>query len=116
LPEKYSTNKWRKIAGNTEGYPLEIRSNTQIRDIRLEKDQHEILPITPGKNQSILLYVFDGKIKVNEKLTLEKGESVLIENGSPTFTAIETSDVVLFITNKDSIYFERGMYSGNQKQ
>ncbi|HZH64127.1 MAG TPA: pirin family protein [Flavisolibacter sp.] len=115
LPEKYSTNKWRKIAGNEDGYPLEIRSDTQIQDIRLEKGSKETLPITPGENQSILLYVFDGKIQVNDELILEKGESVLIENSSPAFKAIETSDVVLFITNKGATYFERGMYSGNQK-
>ena len=48
-------------------------------------------------------------------MILEKGESVLIEKASPTFTALETSDVVLFVTSKDATYFKGGMYSGNQK-
>jgi redox-sensitive bicupin YhaK (pirin superfamily) len=115
LPETFSSNGWRKIAGKGEGYPLEIRSDTQIQDIRLEKDSNETLPIDPGEHQSLLLYVFDGKIKVNNEIILGKGESVLIENTSPAFKALERSDVVLFVTNKQATYFEGGMYSGNQK-
>jgi redox-sensitive bicupin YhaK (pirin superfamily) len=114
LPEKYSTNEWRKIAGNEDRYPLEIRSDTQIRDIRLEKGHVQTLPMT-GDNKNILLYLFDGKIQVDDELILEKGESVLIDKASPVFTALETSDVVLFVTGKDATYFARGMYSGNQK-
>jgi redox-sensitive bicupin YhaK (pirin superfamily) len=115
LPEKFSINNWRKIAGNGKDYPLEIRSNTQIRDIRLETGRHETLPVVPGENESLLLYVFDGKIQVKEDFVLEKGESVLIEKESPTFSAVETSDVVLFVTNRNATYFDGGMYSGNQK-
>jgi redox-sensitive bicupin YhaK (pirin superfamily) len=115
LPEIYSVNRWRKLAGREEGYPLEIRSDTQIQDIRLEKGRSESLPITPGEKQIILLYVFDGSIQVNDDLLLEKGESVLIEKATPTFTALQTSDVVLFITSKEGTYFDKGMYSGNQK-
>ena len=115
LPQKYSINQWRKIAGKDKDYPLEIRSDTQIQDIRLEMGSSETLPITPAENQSLLLYVFDGKVKVNDEFILEKGESVLIEKASPTFTALQTSDVVLFITSKEATYFEGGMYSGNQK-
>jgi redox-sensitive bicupin YhaK (pirin superfamily) len=115
LPQTYSINQWRKIAGQGEGYPLEIRSDTQIQDIRLEKGQRESLPVTPGENQSFLLYLFDGRLQVADEIILEKGESVLIEKTSPHFTALERSDVVLFVTNKDATWFERGMYSGNQK-
>jgi redox-sensitive bicupin YhaK (pirin superfamily) len=115
LPQEYSINKWRKIAGNQDGYPLEIRSDTQILDIRLEKTRKETLPLIPGDDQSLLLYVFDGKIKINEEIVLERGESVLIEKTSPALTSLETSDVVLFVTSKDATYFAGGMYSGNQK-
>ncbi|HZH96509.1 MAG TPA: hypothetical protein VEY06_11515, partial [Flavisolibacter sp.] len=74
----------------------------------------QTLPMT-AENKNILLYVFDGKIQVNDELILEKGESVLIDTATPVFTALETSDVVLFVTGKDATYFARGMYSGNQK-
>jgi redox-sensitive bicupin YhaK (pirin superfamily) len=116
LPEKFSVQKWRKLAGTNKDYPVEIRSDTQIQDIRLEKGSSETLPISPGENQSFLLYVFDGSIQVNDEIILEKGESVLIEMTSPTFTALATSDVVLFVTNKESAFFEGGMYSGNQRR
>src|SRR4028118_1555016 len=43
LPEKYSTNVWRKIAGKEDSYPLEIRSDTQIQDLRLEKGRSETM-------------------------------------------------------------------------
>jgi redox-sensitive bicupin YhaK (pirin superfamily) len=115
LPEKYSINQWRKIAGKDKDYPLEIRSDTQIQDIRLEMGSSKTLPLIPVDNQILLLYVFEGKIQVNDELILEKGESVLIEKASPTFTALQTSDVVLLITSKEATYFEGGMYSGNQK-
>jgi len=115
LPEIYSLNKWREIAGKGSDYPLEIRSNTWIQDIRLEKDSLIALPIVPADNSSILFYVFDGEVKVNEELILHKGESLLIESEHPTFTAVQTSDVVLFVTDKNASYFEGGMYSGNQK-
>ena len=115
LPEKFSSNKWRKIAGKDKDYPLQIRSDTHIQDIRLEKGSNETLPTIPGEHQTFLLYVFDGKIQVNDEFTLEKGECVLIEGASPTFTALQTSDIVLFVTSKEATYFEGGMYSGNLK-
>jgi hypothetical protein len=59
--------------------------------------------------------VFDGKIQVNDELILEKRRKCIDRKTSPTFTALETSDVVLFVTSKDATYFEGGMYSGNQK-
>lgn len=116
LPENYSINKWRKLAGKDNDYPLEIRSDTSIQDMRLEETKSIALPLLPEDNQNLLLYVFDGKLQVNDEFILEKGESVLIEKTSPTFTALKTSDVVLFVTNKQATYFEGGMYSGNQKK
>ncbi|HZG25717.1 MAG TPA: pirin family protein [Chitinophagaceae bacterium] len=115
LPEKFSVNEWRKIAGKNKNYPLEIRSDTQIQDIRLEEGSSTTLPMIPGEKLSLLFYVFDGKIQVNDEFTLEKGECVLIEGASPTFTALQTSDIVLFVTSKEATYFEGGMYSGNLK-
>ena len=115
LPEKFSVDTWRKIAGKNNSYPLEIRSDTQIQDIRLLEGSSATLPMTADEEHSFLVYVFDGKVQVNDEFILEKGESVLIEKESPTFKALQTSDVVLFITSKEATYFEGGMYSGNLK-
>jgi hypothetical protein len=57
--------------------------------------------------------VLAGKINVHENMTLATGESVLIEMESPIFRAIETSDIVLFITQTNAVHFDGGMYSGN---
>jgi redox-sensitive bicupin YhaK (pirin superfamily) len=113
LPEIYSDNKWRKIAGKGDDYPLQIKSNTWLMDLRLENGKEIILPEVPAKNCAFLFYVFDGKIKVDDTLVLASGESALIENESPTFLAAETSDIVLFITQTDAVHFDDGMYSGN---
>ena len=67
----------------------------------------------PIKNASLLLYVFDGMIQVND-FCLIKGESLIIENEHPIIWAKKDSDIVLFITDKHTPFFERGMYSGNK--
>lgn len=115
FPEIYSLNTWRKIAGNGSDYPLKIRSATWIQDMRLVEHATQTLTPAINRNFTLLFYVFNGEIRVNENLVLRNGESVLIENEQLTFTGLQTSDVVLFITDKNSSYFEGGMYSGNQK-
>jgi redox-sensitive bicupin YhaK (pirin superfamily) len=112
LPEIYSENTWRTIAGKGYDYPLQIRSNTWLMDMRLEKGEEIILPEAPAENCTFLLYVFDGKININDT-TLATGERALIENESPTFRAAETSNIVLFITQTEAVHFDGGMYSGN---
>ncbi|GAA5040936.1 hypothetical protein GCM10011506_42060 [Marivirga lumbricoides] len=116
LEEVYSLNRWRKIAGRGEDYPLQIRSNTWLMDTRLEQDHQIELPNDNSYNIASLFYLMKGKIQVNENTIITSGESVLIENENPVFKALETSDIVLFTTQTDSVYFEKGMYSGNQKQ
>ena len=113
LQDTYSVNRWRKIAGKGKDYPLQIRSNTWLMDLRLEKGQEIILPKARSENCAFLFYLFEGKISVNETMALTTGESVLIEAEDPTFQAVETSDVVLFITQTNATHFDGGMYSGN---
>ncbi|KQT27629.1 pimeloyl-CoA dehydrogenase [Chryseobacterium sp. Leaf405] len=113
LPEIYSDNHWRKIAGKGDDYPLQIRSSTWLMDLRLEKNQEITLPEAPSENAVFLFYVFAGKINVNETMALVTGESVLVEMENPTFRATETTDIVLFITQKNAVHFDGGMYSGN---
>jgi redox-sensitive bicupin YhaK (pirin superfamily) len=113
LQDAFSINQWRKMAGKGGDYPLQIRSDTWLMDMRLEKGEEVLLPEIPGENKASLFYVFAGEIQVNGDLNLRAGESVLIENESPLFNALEPSDVVLFITQTNAAYFDGGMYSGN---
>jgi redox-sensitive bicupin YhaK (pirin superfamily) len=113
LQDAFSINQWRKIAGKGNDYPLQIRSNTWLLDMRLEKGEEVLLPEMPAENLTFLFYVFYGKVLINGNMLAATGESVLIENENPLFNAQETSDIVLFITQTDAIHFDGGMYSGN---
>jgi redox-sensitive bicupin YhaK (pirin superfamily) len=113
LPTIYSNDQWRKIAGNGKDYPLQIRSKTWLMDMRLKKGSATLLPENPAANTAFLFYVFNGEIQVNGNMLLNAGESVLIETEDPLFSALETSDIVLFITQTNAIHFDGGMYSGN---
>ncbi|MDC7217831.1 MAG: pirin family protein [Spirochaetales bacterium] len=113
LSETSSINQWRKIAGKGSDYPLQMRSNTWIMDMQLQIGEEVFLPELSIENTSLLFYVFSGEIQVNANIQLKTGESVLIENEFPTFLALETTDIVLFITQKNAKHFDGGMYSGN---
>lgn len=113
LSEANSINQWRKIAGKGNDYPLQIRSNTWIMDMQLQKGEEMFLPELSIENTSFLFYVFNGEIQVNANVQLNTGESTLIENENPTFIATETTDIVLFITQTNAKHFDGGMYSGN---
>lgn len=113
LDAVYSKNQWRKIAGEGDDFPLQVRSKTWLMDLRLENGEEIFLPELPAENLAFLFYVFDGEVMVNDNILLNTGESILIESENPIFLASETSDVVLFITQTDSVHFDGGMYSGN---
>jgi redox-sensitive bicupin YhaK (pirin superfamily) len=113
LPAAYSINRWRKIAGKGANYPLQIRSDTWLMDMRLDEGVKVHLPQPPAEDTVFLFYVFSGQIQVGEEIFLAAGESILIENEAPIFSALATSDVVLFITRTDAAHFDGGMYSGN---
>lgn len=113
LPEIYSIDQWRKIAGSGEDYPLQIRSDTWLMDLRLEQGEKIFLPETAHPEDVFLFYVFNGNVDANNNISLGMGESLLIENENPRFTALETSDIVLFITQTNAAHFDGGMYSGN---
>jgi redox-sensitive bicupin YhaK (pirin superfamily) len=116
LADVYSMNQWRKLAGKGIGYPLEIRSDTWVMDMRLEKQEEVFLPEMGTGQLGFLFYVFDGQVEVDGSMLLNKGESVLIENAHPGFKAIETADIILFITGLNADHFDDGMYSGNLQQ
>ena len=113
LPAVYSINQWRKIAGKGMDYPLQIRSDTWLMDMRLDQGVTGRLPQPPAENTAFLFYVFSGEIQVNEDIILAAGESVWIENEEPIFNSLSTSDIVLFMTRIGASHFDGGMYSGN---
>lgn len=115
FPTVFCLNQWRKIAGKDDDYPLRFRSNTWIQDVRLESEIQISLPEMPTKYASLLLYVFDGMIQVND-VSLSKGESLIIEDEQPIILSNKVSDLVLFITDKHTPCFDGGMYSGNKRQ
>jgi len=63
-----------------------------------------------------LCYVFDGEVLINEKTVLSKGESVMVKDEKIKCKATQTTDIVLFVTDENSTYFEYGMYSGNKSK
>ena len=110
----HSINKWRLIAGDSKDAPLEIRSKTLIYDLRLEVEKDSVLPELENNESTLLFYIFDGKALVNESIELIKGESLIIKDEKIKFKATQTTDIVLFVTDENSLYFENGMYSGNK--
>ncbi|MBC7935474.1 MAG: hypothetical protein H7Y86_09010 [Rhizobacter sp.] len=105
--------RWRAIAGKESSYPLQVRSSSWLYDIRIEKSNSQFLPSMPVKDATCLIYLFAGEITVNESVNLKRGESVLVENETIELSALQTSDALLFITDKNSTYSKGGMYSGN---
>ncbi len=114
--EAYSLDQWRVLAGKEESQPLQIRSSTWVYDMRLQKGMRGALPELPTAHASCLLYVFGGEVSVNVETTLVTGESLFMENESIRLEARQTSDLVLFVTDKNAEYTATGMYSGNQNK
>jgi hypothetical protein len=111
---KYSLNQWRALAGPDASFPLHIRSQTWVYDVRLEGGASLALPVAPVAAATSLLYVFEGEVLVNNQFRLTKGESLLMTNEAAQIVAGPTSDVVLLVTDPTSAYSDQGMYSGNQ--
>jgi redox-sensitive bicupin YhaK (pirin superfamily) len=114
LEEKYSENEWRLIASPTNSTPLQFSSDTWLYDIKVTTNNNFRLPELPTVNSSCLLYIFDGEVTINDVTNLSKGESLLVQNEPITFSAKQGAELVLFITKDDAIYYDKGMYSGNQ--
>jgi redox-sensitive bicupin YhaK (pirin superfamily) len=112
--ETDSIDSWRLLASPTEQTQLQFSSETWIYDTRLTTGKTIELPDSPKNELTGLLYVFQGNILLNNDINLLKGESVLFKNEQIDINAIETSELVLFITDENSEYYDGGMYSGNK--
>lgn len=113
FPDVNSLNTWRAVAGKGDDFPLQIRSNTWIYDINLERGKQQSLPALPIGNATCLVYVFDGSLAINETTVIQKGESVVVEDEEILFNAFEDCNIVLFVTDLNAPVFKEGMYSGN---
>jgi redox-sensitive bicupin YhaK (pirin superfamily) len=114
FPDVVSLNDWRAIGGKGDGFPLQIRSSTWIYDMRLEQGKQQSLPVSPVRNATCLVYVFDGSLSVNENIIIKKGESLVVENEEILITAVEACNIMLFVTDRNAKVFNEGMYSGNR--
>ncbi|MEO6931656.1 MAG: pimeloyl-CoA dehydrogenase, partial [Chitinophagaceae bacterium] len=116
LPSVYSENKWRLLAAPTTDAPLQLRSDTWIYDIQITAEKQIEIPTLPEKELTLLLYIFQGTAIVNNSITLNKGESILIKDEEHIHIQSGRSEMVLFATNEHTPYFDGGMYSGNQNK
>ncbi|QEC74649.1 pirin family protein [Mucilaginibacter ginsenosidivorax] len=113
FPDAISPNDWRAVAGKGDGFPLQIRSNTWIYDMRLEQGNQRSQPVLPISSATCLVYVFDGSLTVNKNIIIQKGESLVVENEEILLHAAGDCNIVLFITDLSAPAFKQGMYSGN---
>ena len=114
LEETDSFDKWRLIASPNENSQLKFTSETWIYDVTLTNEKEIILTDFDKEKMTGLLYIFHGEVTVNKDLNLKKGESIVFKNEDLNIQATETSEMVLFVVNENSTYFDGGMYSGNQ--
>lgn len=114
LPDVYSENQWRLIAGRDDSdAPLILRSSTWIWDMRVTEQKVLDLPDVTKGDLTFLLYVFQGAARVGD-VPLGKGESLIIKDESNVNVQSEGADLVLFATDERSHYYAGGMFSGNQ--
>jgi redox-sensitive bicupin YhaK (pirin superfamily) len=114
LESVHSENKWRLLASPTKETTFQFSSQTWLFDMKIKENTSTVLPELPKNNLTYLLYVFNGNVKVNGNINLEKKESLVIKEEVITIDADKESELVLFVTDEESDIFYGGMYSGNE--
>ncbi len=114
LEETDSINEWRLLASPDSDSQLKFASETWIYDISLKQSNEIGIPDFDKSKMTGLLYVFQGEVLLNANLSLTKGESIVFRDEDLKIQATGNSELVLFIMNENSTYFDGGMYSGNQ--
>jgi redox-sensitive bicupin YhaK (pirin superfamily) len=113
--EVRSLGAWRLIAGPRDA-PLEVRAEAWVHDLFLTEGRDVPVPFIPvGVKGTRLLYLFEGQIRVDD-VTLDAGESLILDPGCGAVTAIQNSDLVLFTTDLAAPVFRGGMFSGNTRR
>lgn len=116
LEEADSINQWRLLASPTNETSLQFSSQTWIYDTALDEGKTIELPNDLKSELTGLVYVFQGKVELNNGMTLLKGEAVLFKNEEIQIIGIENSELVLFFTDEKSEYYDEGMYSGKREK
>ena len=115
LESLHSENKWRLFASPTPATKFQFSSQTWLFDMNISANSQAELPALPHAGLTALLYVFNGKIKVNGNISLDKREALIIKDEPVTIHSdIEDAELVLFVTDESGEIFKDGMYSGNQ--
>lgn len=116
LDEVHSVDQWRLIASpSKEKTKLQLSSQTWIYDMQATKGKVFSLPEEAKTGFGYLLYVFQGRVTVNDAVELDKGESVWVQDENIRFSTDDYAELVLFVTDTSAPYYDGGMYSGNQK-
>ncbi|KPM30217.1 Pirin domain protein [Croceitalea dokdonensis DOKDO 023] len=115
LDEVHSTDEWRLLASPGEKSPFQFSSQTWIYDVKLSKKNKISMPKLEKSDLTKLLYVFQGTAEVNNNISLSKKDSLIAKNESLEIKAIETTELVLFVTDEDAEIYKDGMFSGNKK-
>lgn len=115
LDTVHSENNWRLLASPEVSSTFQFSSQTWLYDMKLLKNRETALPVLSKKDLTCLLYVFNGKVKVNGRIDLGKKDSLVIKNEDIKIeTTDEDAELVLFITDENAKIFDGGMYSGNK--
>lgn len=114
LDNEDSINTWRLLASNRTNEKLNFTSETAIFDITITDNRNFSLPVTEVKNPIFIIYTFQGSLKVNDSILLNKGECVIFDETIIHFSTNSKAEVVLFVTNKNQDCFKQGMFSGNK--
>lgn len=109
----YAKNEWRLVAGNDETAPLQLRTDTNIFDTRLNKGKSLQVPGRSSGPIINFLYCFNGSVTVGDN-NMDKGDSLVYSEEDIAITAEEESDLVLFQIVEQAQYSDTGMFSGNQ--
>jgi len=114
--EQYdSENQWRLLASPSSDTAFRFSSQTWLYDVKLTAHKTLALPALAEKGFTALLYVYQGSVKVNDEIALNKMESLVLKNEIISIQADEDAELVLFLTDENAAIFKDGMYSGNLK-
>jgi quercetin 2,3-dioxygenase len=111
LGQTYSPNHWRLLAGPEDaGAVGVVRQQILLHDVRLEAGQSLPLPMKPGFDG--WLYVFDGSVTLDGQAIQAHDATALIDHPQATVTATTTSDLVLFLVDRNAPASRAGTLSG----
>lgn len=114
LDELHSENQWRLLASPDSSTKFQFSSQTWLFDQKLLSGNDSGLPAQIQNGQTLLLYVFEGQVRINDEILLDKKDSVIIQEESIQIHAVSDAELVLFVTDESAEIFKEGMYSGNQ--